>query len=311
VSLPIFKLKKPVLIVLVGPTSVGKTAISIELAKHLDSVILSSDSRQFYKEMVIGTAKPSLKQLKEVEHYFVNNLSIHEYFSVGDFEQNVLNFLDVYFQKNHIAILVGGSGLYVDAVLNGLDDLPIVPEELRWTIMKEVEENGLSTLVAELQNFDPIYAQLVDLKNKQRIVRAVEVIRYTKKPFSSFMKKSSQKRPFEVIKIGITSERNSLYKSINFRVDEMMKQGLLEEARKLHEYKNLYALQTVGYKELFDHLEGKLTLHEAIELIKRNTRRYAKRQLTWFRKDAEITWFENTELENIKNHVSNKLILRT
>jgi len=311
VSLPIFKLKKPVLIVLVGPTSVGKTAISIELAKHLDSVILSSDSRQFYKEMVIGTAKPSLKQLKEVEHYFVNNLSIHEYFSVGDFEQNVLNFLDVYFQKNHIAILVGGSGLYVDAVLSGLDDLPIVPEELRWTIMKEVEENGLSTLVAELQNFDPIYAQLVDLKNKQRIVRAVEVIRYTKKPFSSFMKKSSQKRPFEVIKIGITSERNSLYKSINFRVDEMMKQGLLEEARKLHEYKNLYALQTVGYKELFDHLEGKLTLHEAIELIKRNTRRYAKRQLTWFRKDAEITWFENTELENIKNHVSNKLILRT
>ena len=299
--------QKPILVVVVGPTAVGKTPISIELAKEFHCDILSADSRQFYREMSIGTAKPSEDQLQMAKHHFVNNLSIHDSYSVGDFEQDVLNFLDVYFQKKPLALLVGGSGLYIDAVLKGFDDIPHVPETLRWQIMEEVKDNGLPSLVKELQEKDSVYFDLVDKENTQRVVRALEVIRHTHKPFSSFLKKTKHKRNFEVVKIGLNTERSILYQTIDHRVDIMIQEGLLNEAKILYPHRKEYALQTVGYKELFDHVEGKHSLEEAIELIKRNTRRFAKRQLTWFRRDAEIQWFENNELEKIKAFLAARL----
>ena len=298
---------KPILVVIVGPTAVGKTSISIELAKKFNSIILSADSRQFYKEINIGTAKPDQKQLSEVPHYFVDNLSIHDFYSVGAFEQDVLAFLAKHFEQNRVAFLVGGSGLYIDAVLNGLDDLPQVPEELRWQIMQEIDSQGLSILLEELKAKDPVYFNAVDRSNTQRVARAIEVMRYTGLPFSSFFKKSTRTLPFEIVKIGITAERASLYENINKRVDEMMTQGQLEEARQMHEFKELYALQTVGYKELFDYFEGKCSLDEAIELVKRNTRRFAKRQLTWFRRDTSTVWFQNNQTEAIAQLLSEKL----
>ncbi len=298
---------KPILVVIVGPTAVGKTSISIELAKKFNSIILSADSRQFYKEINIGTAKPDQKQLSEVPHYFVDNLSIHDFYSVGAFEQDVLAFLAKHFEQNRVAFLVGGSGLYIDAVLNGLDDLPQVPEELRWQIMQEIDSQGLSILLEELKAKDPVYFNAVDRSNTQRVARAIEVMRYTGLPFSSFLKKSTRTLPFEIVKIGITAERASLYENINKRVDEMMTQGQLEEARQMHEFKELYALQTVGYKELFDYFEGKCSLDEAIELVKRNTRRFAKRQLTWFRRDTSTVWFQNNQTEAIAQLLSEKL----
>ncbi|HAR19841.1 MAG TPA: tRNA (adenosine(37)-N6)-dimethylallyltransferase MiaA [Cytophagales bacterium] len=299
--------QKPTLIVVVGPTAVGKTTISIELAKEFQCEILSADSRQFYREMSIGTAKPNPEQLQMAKHHFVNNLSIHESYSVGDFEQDVLNFLNIHFENKPIALLVGGSGLYIDAVLKGLDDIPQVPEALRWQIMEEAQVKGLSSLVKELQVKDPVYFNLVDKENTQRVVRALEVIRHTDEPFSSFLKKTRHNRNFNVLKIGLNTERSILYQTIDQRVDSMMQEGLLEEAKALYPYKNVYALQTVGYKELFDHFEGKHSLETAIELIKRNTRRFAKRQLTWFRRDAEISWFENNEIENIKEYLATRI----
>lgn len=298
---------KPLLIVIVGPTAVGKTAIAITLAKRLSSVILSADSRQFFKETSIGTAKPSEEQLLVVPHHFVNNLSIHDSYSVGDFERDVMDFLEEYFKTNPIAFLVGGSGLYIDAVIKGFDNVPQVPDELRQTIMKEVEESGLGFLCEELKQNDPAYYETVDLQNTQRVVRAIEVMRHTGQPFSSFWNQEKEQRPFDVLMIGITNDRDALYTQINLRVDQMMAEGLEKEARNLHVNKHLNALQTVGYKELFDHFNGLYDLPTAVELIKRNTRRFAKRQLTWFRRNTNIHWFQNTELDKLSSFLETEI----
>ena len=300
-------MRKNYLIVVVGPTAVGKTSLAIEIAKHLKIKILSADSRQFYREMCIGTAKPNETELSEIEHFFINNLSITDSYSVGDFERDILDFLEKHYKETNLAILVGGSGLYVDAVVNGLDELPIVPNELRLKIMDEINTFGLEPLLIELKEKDPAYFEILDKSNKQRLCRAIEVIRFTGLPFSSFLNKDSKVRPFEVIKIGINTERETLYKRINTRVDEMVKQGLLEEAQNLYEFRNTYALQTVGYKEIFDFMDGKQSLEEAIELIKRNSRRFAKRQLTWFNRDKETKWFGNNESEAILTYIKERI----
>jgi tRNA dimethylallyltransferase len=298
---------KNYLIVIIGPTAVGKTSIAIQIAKHLTIKILSADSRQFYREMSIGTAKPNDSELSEIEHFFINNLSIKDTYSVGDFERDVLQFLEKHYKETNLAILVGGSGLYVDAVVNGLDELPIVPNELRLQIMDEINTSGLEPLLIELKEKDPVYFEVLDKGNKQRLCRAIEVIRFTGLPFSSFLNKGSKDRPFEIIKIGINTEREILYNRINTRVDVMMKQGLLEEAKNLYEFRNTYALQTVGYKEIFDFMDGKQSLEEAVELIKRNSRRYAKRQLTWFNRDKETKWFGNNESDAILTYIKERI----
>lgn len=300
-------MRKNYLIVIVGPTAVGKTSIAIEIAKHLKIKILSADSRQFYREMCIGTAKPNEAELSEIEHFFINNLSITDTYSVGDFERDVLDFLEKHYKETNLAILVGGSGLYVNAVLNGLDELPIVPNELRFQIMDEIYTSGLAPLLEELKEKDPAYFNVLDKSNKQRLCRAVEVIRFTNLPFSSFLTKGTKARPFEVIKIGINAERETLYKRINARVDDMMKQGLLEEVKNLYEFRSTYALQTVGYKEIFDFMDGTHSLEEAIELIKRNSRRYAKRQLTWFSRCKETKWFNNNESDAILTYIKERI----
>ncbi len=300
-------MKKPLLITIVGPTAVGKTSIAIQLAKELRTIILSADSRQFFRETSIGTAKPSSAQLSEVPHYFIDHLSIHDFYSVGDFERDALAFLSQHFLHSPYALAVGGSGLYINALTQGLDELPQVPESLREEIMQEVEMHGLDPLVKELETNDPAYFEAVDKNNVQRIVRAIEVFRHTGHPISSFWGRKPKERPFDLLSIGITAERNALYATIDNRVDEMMAAGLEEEAKKLYVHKDLYALQTVGYKELFDHFDGLHSLEEAVSLIKRNTRRYAKRQLTWFRKDLSTHWFQNNEADKIVAFVRNAL----
>lgn len=300
-------MNKPFLVVIEGPSAVGKTNISIQLATMFCSEIISADSRQFFKEMNIGTAKPSQEELSLVKHHFVNNLSISDKYSVGNFERDVLDFLNVFFQTNKIAFLVGGSGLYIDAVTNGFDAFPDVDENIREKLNKEYAEYGIEYLQDELSKCDPEYLAKIDVKNPQRLIRAIEVFRSTGIPFSSFRLKAEKSRPFEIIKVGITAERAKLYERINQRVDLMISEGLLEEVRSLVAFKSNNALQTVGYKELFDYLDGTISFGEAIELIKRNTRRYAKRQLTWFRKDPEIKWFPNDQPELVAEYIRLKM----
>jgi tRNA dimethylallyltransferase len=279
------------LIVIAGPTAVGKTAIAIELAKQLKTEIISADSRQFYREMSIGTAKPTDKELAAAKHYFINSHSVTENFSVGDFEKQSLQLLDELFKTHNKIIMAGGSGLYIQAVTRGFDDLPVADEGIRIRLNQDLAEKGIQFLQDALKTADPDYYQQVDLNNPQRLIRALEVFESTGKPFSSFRKATVNKRPFNCIKIGLDLPRDVLYERINQRVDAMIDQGLIEEARSLLSYRHLNALNTVGYSELFDHFEGKTGLDTAIELIKQNTRRFAKRQLTWFRKDKEIKWF--------------------
>ncbi len=278
------------LIVIAGPTAVGKTAVAIELAKKLKAEIISADSRQFFKEMSIGTAKPTDVELSQAEHHFINSHSITENFSVGDFEKQVLALLEIIFQKHDTVILVGGSGLYIKAICEGFDELPTASPQIRESLNLEFKEKGIVYLQEKLKLADPVYYQQVDLNNPQRIIRALEVTESTGKPFSSYRKAETNKRPFQIIKIGLNLPREVLYQRINQRVDDMITQGLVEEARSLLPYRDLNALNTVGYAELFDYFDGKTDLKTAVELIKQNTRRFAKRQLTWFRKDEEIKW---------------------
>ena len=285
----------PFVIVISGPTAVGKTKLAISLAKKFNASIISADSRQFYKEMRIGTAKPSQDELEQVPHHFINNISITQSYSVGDFEKEVLVFLDDYFKSNKIIFIVGGSGLYIDAVTKGLDYFPEVDIEIRKQVNDDFESKGLEFLQKELQDCDIEYYNEVDIQNPQRIIRAIEIFRSSGKPFSSFRQKESKSRPFNVIKIAIIMDRAALYKKINLRVDEMMENGLLDEVRSLTGFSNLNALQTVGYQELFAYLADSVTLKEAVDLIKRNTRRYAKRQLTWFKRDPENQWFDTND----------------
>lgn len=284
-----------ILIVIVGPTAIGKTALAIELAKYHQTEIISADSRQFYIEMNIGTAKPSAEELASVKHHFIGSHSITEDFTVGDFEIQSLELLDQIFKKHDFAVLVGGSGLYIDAVCRGFDDLPKASVALREQLNQDLIDKGIAHLQDQLQRLDPVYFSEVDIYNPQRIIRALEVSIATGKPFSSYRTKPEKTRPFRCVKIGLNTSRQQLYDRINHRVDQMIQRGLFDEVRRLIPYRHLNALNTVGYTELFNYFDGKLTEQEAIAKIKQNTRRFAKRQLTWFRKDPTITWFEPGE----------------
>ncbi len=285
------------LIVIAGPTAVGKTAVAIELAKKLNTEIISADSRQFYREMAIGTAKPTPKELKQAKHHFIDSHSIKESFSVGDFEEQGLALLDELFKKHDIVILVGGSGLYIKAICEGFDKLPSASPEVRESLNLEFKNNGIIPLQEKLKVADPAYYNQVDLNNPQRLIRALEVFETTGIPFSSYRKSTINNRPFRCVKIGLNLPREELYQRINQRVDIMVQEGLVEEVRSLLPYRHLNALNTVGYSELFDFFDGKTDLNTAIELIKQNTRRFAKRQLTWFRKDKDIKWYSPGDID--------------
>ena len=286
---------KKYLIVLVGPTASGKTKLSIDIANLYDAEILSADSRQFYKELEVGTAKPNKVELSQAKHHFINNLSIHDNYSAGKYKTEVDSVLINYFKKNNCAVLVGGSGLFVDVVCNGIDDIPKVPNELRNKVREYYKINGLNYIQNLLKQYDKKHYNVIDLNNPQRILRALEVCIYTKKPFSSFLIKKQEKNNFHLIKIGLNPPREMLYENINSRVDSMIKNGLIDEALNLVDFKNLNSLQTVGYKELFDFFDNKISEKEAIDLIKRNTKKYAKKQMTWFKRDRDIKWFEKID----------------
>ena len=296
------------LIVVCGPTAVGKTALAIDLAKHYGAEIISADSRQFYREMNIGTAKPSAEELAEVPHHFINNISIHtKNYSAGKYEQEVIEFLDEYFKTKDIAVLVGGSGLFINAVCSGFDSFETTDFKQQITARTFLNQKDLPWLQQELERIDPEYYAEVDKKNPVRLIRALEVIYTTGKKYSEQRIGKKAERNFTSIKIGLNLEREKLYERINQRVDEMMKAGLLDEAKDQYTFKKLHTLNTVGYAELFDYIEDKLTLEQAVELIKQNTRNYAKRQLTWFKRDKGIFWYGPEEREEIINYIDFEL----
>jgi len=295
------------LIVVLGPTGVGKSDISIQLAKHYHSEIISADSRQFFQELSIGTAVPSPEELHMVPHHFIQNKSIHNYYNVSEFEAEALQLISELFTKVNPLILGGGSMLYVDTICNGIDDIPTVDPEIRDDVIKWYEKNGIDALRQRLQEVDPEYYQIVDLNNPKRLLHAVEIHQMTGMPFTSFRKKTIKKRPFSIIKIGINQDRKVLYDRINERVLRMMDAGLLDEAKSVYPYRNLNSLNTVGYKELFLHLDGELTLEDAVDLIQRNTRKYARKQLTWFRRDQQISWFEPEQIQKIISYIDQKM----
>ncbi len=292
------------LIVIAGPTASGKSAAAIELAKYYNTVIVSADSRQFYREMSIGTAKPSRDELAEVKHYFINSLSITDIFTAGDYEKRCLALLNDLFKVHDIVILVGGSGLFIKAVCEGFDEFPDPVPGLRETLNKELEENGIGYLQEKLKVSDPEYYDVVDINNPQRVIRALEVSESTGKPFSSYHKSTPGKRPFRIIKFGLNLPRADLYQRINHRVNIMIQQGLVNEAKSLLTHRRLNALNTVGYSELFEYFDGKINLTDAVELIKQNTRRFAKRQMTWFGKDDEILWLEADKPSLVNDMIS-------
>jgi tRNA dimethylallyltransferase len=283
------------LIVVAGPTAVGKTAAAIELAQHYHTVVVSADSRQFFREMSIGTAKPSKQELAAVKHYFIDSHSITEPFSVGDFEKQGLALLDELFETHDKVVLTGGSGLYIKAICEGFDDLPTADAAIREKLNQELEEKGIAYLQEKLLSVDSVYYNEVDLGNPQRIIRALEVFESSGKPFSSYRQATVNKRSFDIIKLALNLPREILYDRINGRVDLMIQQGLLAEAEALLPFRQFNALNTVGYTELFDYFDGKTSLEKAIEMIKQNTRRFAKRQLTWFRKDISFHWFQASD----------------
>ena len=295
--------EKPLLIVLAGPTAVGKTKLSIELAKNKNSSIFSSDSRQFYREMSIGTAKPSLDELNEVPHYFINNKSIEKAYSAGDYEKEIINKLEDYFKNKKIAFLVGGSGMYIDAVCKGLDNLP-KDLAVRNRLNLELKENGIEYLQENLKNLDPKQYGIMDLSNSQRLIRALEVCRITSKPYSSLLTATKKIRSFKMVKFLLHIDKNQLELNIEKRVDQMVENGLFQEVENLRDKKNLNALNTVGYKEIFNFFNGNYSREEAINLIKRNTKKYAKRQMTWFKKDTSYQWIENLDTLKSFNEIN-------
>ncbi|PWG79098.1 tRNA (adenosine(37)-N6)-dimethylallyltransferase MiaA [Pararcticibacter amylolyticus] len=292
------------LIVIAGPTAVGKTELAIKIAEQFQAEILSADSRQFYREMSIGTAKPSDEELGRVKHHFVNSLSVNQEYSAGDFESEALAVLEGIFKHKEFAVLVGGSGLFIKAVTEGFDDLPKADTGIREHLNAIYTEKGIVPLQEQLRDLDPDYYQKADINNPQRVIRALEVSLSTGLPFSSFRVQNKKERPFSIIKIGLNTNREFLYNRINERVDMMIKSGLVEEVRDLLPLRNLNALNTVGYSEIFEFLDHKITMLEAIEAIKQNTRRFAKRQLTWFRKDTEIKWFEPSQYPEIIDYIN-------
>ena len=293
------------LIVITGPTAVGKTALCLDVAKHFDIPIINADSRQIFRELKIGTARPSDEQLAQVHHDFVGMLGLDDYYSASLFEQQVLALLEQQFQKRDYALMAGGSMMYIDAVCDGIDDIPTIDDETRATMKRRLAEEGLEALVEELRRLDPEYYEIVDRQNPRRVVHALEICTMTGKTYTSFRRRERRQRPFRIVKIALNRPREELYERINRRVDQMMSDGLLDEARALYPKKELNALNTVGYKELFDYLDGRWPLEEAVERIKGNTRRYARKQLTWYKKDEQIRWFHPDDKQSIIDYIIN------
>ena len=292
------------LIVITGPTAVGKTDLCMQIAQRLDIPIINADSRQLFRELKIGTASPTCEQLNKVKHFFVSTLSVGDYYSASMYEQEVMALLKELFKSSDYALLSGGSMMYIDAVCNGMDDIPTVDDVTRATMKRRLAEEGLEALVAELKQLDPEHYELVDRQNPRRVVHALEICHMTGKTYTSFRKAVKQQRPFTIIKIGLNREREELYKRINQRVDQMMKDGLLDEVKSMLPYRSENALNTVGYKELFNYLDGVWDLDEAVERIKGNTRRYARKQLTWFKRNEQMRWFHPDNQESIMNYIS-------
>ena len=291
------------LIVLVGPTGVGKTELSLSIAEKFKTPIISSDSRQIYKETVIGTAAPTKEMLEKVKHYFIGKLSIEDYYNVSMFEFDVLDVVEEIHKTNDYAFMTGGSCMYVDAVCKGIDDMPTIDMKIRNELLERKEKEGIDTLRFELKKLDPDFYYETDIKNPKRILKALEVCYQTGKPYSSFRKKTAKQRPFDIIKIGINRDRQELYNRINLRVDQMIEEGLLGEVKSLLPFRHLNSMNTVGYKEFFPYYDGEYPLETAIELVKRNSRRYAKRQLSWFNRDKDIKWFHPDNIDEILGYI--------
>ena len=291
------------LIVITGPTAVGKTDLCLDIAKYFGIPIINADSRQIYREIKIGTAAPTEEQLQQVRHYFVGTQALTDYYSASIYEQEVMSLLDTLFQTSDYALLSGGSMMYIDALCNGIDDIPTVDDETRNTLKSRLAEEGLESLCEQLRVLDPEHYEIVDKKNPRRVVHALEICLMTGRTYTSFRTNEHKERPFNIIKIGLTREREIIYERINRRVDIMMEQGFLDEARSVYPLRHLNALNTVGYKELFAYLDGTWSLDEAIERIKGNTRRYARKQLTWYKKDPLVTWFSPDDKKLILNHI--------
>ena len=294
------------LIVITGPTAVGKTALCLDVAKHFHIPIINADSRQIFRELKIGTAPPTEAQMQQVHHDFVGILGLDDYYSASLFEQQVLELLGRQFLSSDYALMAGGSMMYIDAVCDGIDDIPTIDDQTRTTMKQRLADEGLEALCEELRQRDPEYYEIVDRQNPRRVVHALEICLMTGKTYTSFRKREKHQRPFSIIKVGLNRPREELYERINRRVDQMMADGLLEEAKALYPKRNLNALNTVGYKELFDYIDGRWPLEEAVERIKGNTRRYARKQLTWFKKDESIRWFHPDETETIIKYICGK-----
>lgn len=292
-------IRKKLLVVIAGPTAVGKTSLTIDLAKHFKSEIISCDSRQFYQGMKIGTAAPTLEELESVPHHFIANLKLEDYYNVSIFEQQAIKFLSELFKKHDVIFMVGGSGLYINALCHGIDDLPDADMELRQKLNNLYEINGLEWLQEKVQEIDPEYYNIADTKNPKRLLRALEVWEATGKTYTEQRTSTRKTRDFEILKIALNLPREELFERINLRTEQMIENGLIEEVKSLAQYRHLNSLNTVGYKEIFEYLDNKITLQKAIENIKTNTRRYAKRQITWFKKDTEFQWFSPNQQLNI------------
>ena len=297
-------MKNKTLIVITGPTAVGKTACCLEIARHFGIPVINADSRQIYKELRIGTARPTEAEMQQVKHYFVGTLGLDDYYSASLYEQQVLQLLEEQFKTSDYALLSGGSMMYIDAVCDGIDDIPTVDDETREMLKARLSSEGLEILVQELKRLDPEYYEIVDRQNPRRVVHGLEICLMTGKTYTSFRKKEKKQRPFQIIKIGLNRPREELYERINLRVDRMMAEGLLDEVKAMYPKRQLNALNTVGYKELFDYLDGRWPLQEAVERIKGNTRRYARKQLTWYKKDEHIKWFNPNEIKTIIDYIT-------
>ena len=291
------------LIIIAGPTAVGKTDLCVKIAELLDTEVVSADSRQFYRELAIGTAKPTIEEMAGVKHHFINSHSIQDYYSVGDFERDCLVVLEEIFQKKDIAILTGGSGMFIKMITDGIDEMPEADLDLRQNLAQRLNNEGFEVLADELKNLDPIYYQQVDIQNTQRVLRALEVCISTGQPFSSFRKNQRVERPFQMIKIALERPREELYARIDKRMDMMLASGLEDEAKSVIDFREHYALKTVGYREIYEHLDGEYDREEMIRLLKRNSRRYAKRQITWFKNQDEFHWYDAKNEEEIMRFI--------
>ena len=292
------------LIVITGPTAVGKTDLCLDVARHFSIPIINADSRQIYRELRIGTAAPTAGQLRQVRHYFVGSQSIHDYYSASIYEQQVMQLLEMLFKNSNYALMSGGSMMYIDAVCNGIDDIPTVDDLTRNMLKERLSTDGLEALCEQLRELDPEHYAVVDRQNPRRVVHALEICLMTGRTYTSYRTHEHKQRPFVIKKIGLNRPREELYERINLRVDSMMEQGLLEEAKQLYPLRHLNALNTVGYKEMFAAIDGTWTLDESVERLKGNTRRYARKQLTWFKRDTAVGWFSPTENDGIINYIS-------